>query len=384
MRFELPGSRGEDRSSSVIVLFALVAGILLAYANGSNDNFKGVATLYGSDTTTYRRALVWATATTAAGSLTAVWLARELLERFSGKGIVPDALVDQNEFGVAVALAAGVTVMLASRFGFPISTTHALVGSMVGAAGASSFAVDWNVLSTKLMAPLLLSPLIAILVTSVLYLTFRRTRIAMGITKETCLCSGREVVEVVPLGSSAMAMMRAEELSVTMGTNVSCRDHYAGNLVGVDARQSLDTMHFLSAGMVSFARGLNDTPKIAALLLIVPALNSLTATVLCGLAIAIGGWFGAKKIAEKLSHGITEMNAGQGFTANLVTSVLVVFASRWGLPVSTTHVSCGALFGIGSVTGQANWKSIGQILLAWVTTLPAAALIAWLVFKVLT
>ncbi len=368
----------------MIVLLALIAGILLAYANGANDNFKGVATLYGSDTTTYRRALVWATVTTAAGSLTAVWLARELLERFSGKGIVPDALVAQNEFGVAVALAAGATVMLASRLGFPISTTHALVGAMVGAAGASSFAVDWHVLSSKLMAPLLLSPLIAILVTAVLYQMFRRTRIAMGITKETCLCSGREVVEVVPLGSGAIAMTRAEELSITLGTNVSCRDHYAGNLVGIDARQSLDTMHFLSAGMVSFARGLNDTPKIAALLLIVPALNSLTASVVCGLAIAIGGWFGAKKIAEKLSHGITEMNAGQGFSANLVTSVLVVFASRWGLPVSTTHVSCGALFGIGSVTGQAKWKSIGQILLAWVTTLPAAAAIAWFVFSVLT
>lgn len=372
----------------MIVFLALVAGILLAYANGANDNFKGVATLYGSDTTTYRRALVWATVTTAAGSLTAVWLARELLARFSGKGIVPDALVAQNEFGVAVALAAGATVMLASRFGFPISTTHALVGSMVGAAGASTYSVDWHVLSSKLMAPLLLSPLIAIAVTAVLYLTFRRTRIAMGITKETCLCSGREVVEVVPIGAGAMAMAmamaRADELSITLGTNVSCRDHYAGNLVGVDARQSLDTMHFLSAGMVSFARGLNDTPKIAALLLIVPALNSLAATVVCGLAIAIGGWFGAKKIAEKLSHGITEMNAGQGFTANLVTSVLVVFASRWGLPVSTTHVSCGALFGIGSVTGQANWKSIGQILLAWVTTLPAAAAIAWFVFGVLT
>ena len=88
----------------MIVMISLVVGILLAYANGANDNFKGVATLYGSETTTYRRALVWATATTALGSITAVWLARELLLRFSGKGIVPDTLVTQNEFGVAVDL----------------------------------------------------------------------------------------------------------------------------------------------------------------------------------------------------------------------------------------------------------------------------------------
>lgn len=368
----------------MIVILAFIAGLLLAFANGANDNFKGVATLYGSGTTSYRRSLAWATLTTAAGSLTAVWLARELLARFSGKGIVPDALVAQSEFGVAVALAAGITVMLASRVGFPISTTHALVGSMVGAAGASAYAVDWHVLSTKLMAPLLLSPVIAIAATTILYLIFRRSRISLGIAKETCLCVGREVIEVVPININSLAMERAEELTISLETAVSCRDRYAGRLVGIDARHTLDTLHFLSAGMVSFARGLNDTPKIAALLLLVPAFNSLTASLACGIAIALGGWIGARKIAQKLSHGITEMNAGQGFTANLVTSVLVVFASRWGLPVSTTHVSCGALFGIGSVTGQAHWRSIGQILVAWITTLPCAAVIAWIAFKVLS
>ena len=84
----------------MIVFLALIAGVLLACANGANDNFKGVATLYGSETMTYRRALVWATVNTALGSITAVWLARELLLRFSSIGIIPDALVTQNEFGV--------------------------------------------------------------------------------------------------------------------------------------------------------------------------------------------------------------------------------------------------------------------------------------------
>jgi PiT family inorganic phosphate transporter len=74
-----------------------------------------------------------------------------------------------------------------------------------------------------------------------------------------------------------------------------------------------------------------------------------------------------------MSHRITAMNHGQGFTANLVTSVIVIGASRFGMPVSTTHVSCGALFGIGTITGQARWSAIGKILTAWVTTLPLAA-----------
>ena len=69
------------------------------------------------------------------------------------------------------------------------------------------------------------------------------------------------------------------------------------------------------------------------------------------------------------------MGPGQGLTANLVTGLLVVGASHFGMPVSTTHVSCGSLFGIGAVTHQARWKAIRQILLAWIITLPTAGIL---------
>lgn len=360
----------------MLASLALFAGLLLAFSNGANDNFKGVATLYGSGTTTYRRALAWATLATAAGSIASVWFARELLARFSGKGIVTDELAAQSEFGVAVALAAGITVMLASRLGFPISTTHALVGAMVGASAASQSTVNWQLLGTKVLAPLIVSPVIAIVGTALIYVSLRRIRITLGIQKETCFCVGREVVEVIPMADHSLAFARAEELTLRMGCAVTCRDQYAGEYIGVDARQSLDTLHLFSAALVSFARGLNDTPKIAALLLIVPFLNSTFAVILCGIVIGLGGVIGGKRIAETLSHRITSMNPGQGFSANLVTSTLVIGASHWGLPVSTTHVSCGALFGIGGVSGHARWRSIGQILVAWITTLPLAAAIA--------
>ncbi len=78
------------------------------------------------------------------------------------------------------------------------------------------------------------------------------------------------------------------------------------------------------------------------------------------------------------------MNPGQGFVANLVTSVIVIGASHFGMPVSTTHVSCGALFGIGTVTRQANVRTVATILSAWVTTLPAAALFGAIGFRVLS
>jgi PiT family inorganic phosphate transporter len=84
-----------------------------------------------------------------------------------------------------------------------------------------------------------------------------------------------------------------------------------------------------------------------------------------------------------MSNKITRMNPGQGFTANLVTALLVAGASRLGLPVSTTHVSVGALFGIGVVNGTARAKMILTILLAWVTTLPLGAALAALSYVIL-
>ena len=91
------------------------------------------------------------------------------------------------------------------------------------------------------------------------------------------------------------------------------------------------------------------------------------------LTMAIGGLLNAKRVGETVSNKITPMNSGQGFTANLITGLLVTTASVHGMPVSTTHVSVGSIFGIGTVTRQGNLTVIRQILLSWVLTLPVAA-----------
>jgi PiT family inorganic phosphate transporter len=147
-------------------------------------------------------------------------------------------------------------------------------------------------------------------------------------------------------------------------------------VLGLEAGRVLDGLHFLSCGAVSLARGLNDTPKIVALLLAGEALNPNLGLALVAVVMAVGGVLNARKVALTMSRKITGMNPGQGFTGNLVTAVLVASASRLGLPVSTTHVSCGALFGIGVVNRKAQVKTILTILLAWVTTLPIAAALA--------
>src|SRR6266568_3241043 len=111
----------------------LLLVLLVAYSNGANDNFKGVATLYGANVADYRKALVIATSATFAGCVASVFVADTLVQAFSGKGLVPDAVATSPTFVLAVATGAGATVMLAALLGFPISTTHSLTGALVGA-----------------------------------------------------------------------------------------------------------------------------------------------------------------------------------------------------------------------------------------------------------
>jgi PiT family inorganic phosphate transporter len=296
---------------------------------------------------------------------------------------VDDAIATQPAFAAAVALGAGLTVLSATRIGMPISTTHSLVGALIGTGLIAGSALNLTNLGSKFLLPLLVSPIMAVVVTGMIYPMFRWVRLRLGITRDVCLCVGNKTVEVLPAGNHAVAILRAEQLTATLGDTVTCQTRYQGEVLGISAAETLDRFHFLSAGMVSFARGLNDTPKIAAMLLVAPYLGVSASLVVVGTVIAVGGLLSARRVAETMSKRITTMNHGQGFTANLVTGLIVIGASGFSLPVSTTHVSCGSLFGIGAATGQAHKKTIATILLAWFVTLPVAAALAGVSFWIL-
>ena len=356
-----------------------LATCFLAYSNGSNDNFKGVASLFGSRTCGYRTAISWATITTFAGSILSIFLAQTLLKKFSGKGIVPDHFTGSEYFLLAVAIGAGLTVILATLTGFPISTTHALTGAIIGCGlVAVGSQVNFGALGKGFVLPLLLSPILAMAVAGSLYAIFHGTRIALGLKKEWCVCIDEdERVIAMPQPTSLLAL-RAISLPshLTVDEVENCRERYGGNFLGFTSQQIVDAAHFLSAGTVSFARGLNDTPKIVALLLLWKALDIRWGFAAVAVTMAIGGLLNARKVAETMSKKITVMNHGQGFTANLTTAILVVLASLFGLPVSTTHVSVGSLFGIGLTTDKANYPMISAIVLSWLVTLPCAAILA--------
>ena len=372
---------------ALVTILLAVATAFLAFSNGANDNFKGVASLYGSATASYRAAIVWATVATAAGSLVSIVLAEALLRKFTGKGLVDNSLASTAPFLLAVASGAGLTVLLATRFGFPISTTHGLVGAMIGAGLAANGAsgVNFAALGKSFVLPLLLGPVLATALGAALYLAARVMFRGGGRrpVDPACLCVGAEPIYAVGQHGGVEAVGRtalAPVVAVEAIAAADCARARGGGVIGVDLLRLRDAAHFLSAGVVSFARGLNDTPKIAALLLATNALSPKSGTLVIAVAIAAGGLIGARRVAETMSHRITHLDPSEGLISNLGTGALVTMASLFGLPVSTTHVSVGSLFGIGLATGEWNVRTMGGIGLSWLVTLPCAALSGGLIF----
>jgi PiT family inorganic phosphate transporter len=362
----------------------LMAGLLLAFVNGANDNFKGVATLYGSGALSYRQALTLATVSTLLGSLLSLALASGLIHAFSGKGIIPAELLEAPLLA-SVALAATITVLLATRLGFPISTTHALVGGIAGGGiVAAGGALEFFVLARAFALPLLVGPLLAVALAYVGLRLARRASGALSLESASCVCLAQTQVgsacPVHPLeavafaGPSALEEYRTRSrFRVNTGIEPACQDESADRVVAVSVEGALTLGHLLSAGLVGFARGLNDTPKIVGLVVGVGIVSMAQGTVAIALMMMAGGLISARRVAEKLSHEITPMTTSQGLVGNLATSGLVIAASRYGLPVSTTHVSTGAIFGIGGEEGSLNRRTLVQILSAWIVTLPIAA-----------
>jgi inorganic phosphate transporter, PiT family len=369
----------------VVSLLVLVT-LFVAYANGANDNFKGSATLYGSNVANYQRALSIATVATFAGCLASVYLAHGLVAAFSGKGLVPNAIAASPTFLLAVGVGAGCTVILATLTGFPISTTHGLTGALVGAGlVAAGDQLNFSALGATFVLPLMISPVLAVLFTIPAY---KLTKYLIGHTptaKQPCLC----VALTTPPDATAPGSFSAASLSLTqtvptltttLGTTQSCAIHNQDAIVRVTPTTAVRAIHYTSAAAVSFARGLNDTPKIVGLLAVVKGLQIELSMLGVAIAMALGGLIHSRRIAETMGKQISKMDEEQALTGNLVTAFLVIGASRLGMPVSTTHVSVGAISGIGFVNGTANGTVIRNILLSWVVTLPCAAFIAAITF----
>jgi PiT family inorganic phosphate transporter len=370
-----------------LLVFALV--FALAFANGANDVSKAIATLVGSGITDYRSAIAWGTVWTVIGAAVAAFVARAMIKTFS-HGLVQAGTIIEPAATLAVLTGAMAWVLFASRTGLPVSTTHALTGAIVGT-GFVAFTGEgliWSAIGEKIALPLLLSPFLALTVSLLIHPAVR----ALARKWEgACLCvmpASRAVVTIDALGSTRTLFQTTSFGSPVMAVPSQCdRAGLQGLLVG------LDTIHWISSGLASFARGTNDAPKIVAMLLLGSATaawpsasSQLAAFGGVALAMGFGSYIGGLRVTEVLAEKVTKMNHTEGLSANLTTASLVLVSGSLGLPVSTTHVSSSAIIGIGLLKGWNNvrWTTVRDMVLAWVVTLPASAFLACITYLIIT
>jgi PiT family inorganic phosphate transporter len=352
----------------------------LAFANGSNDVSKGVATLVGSGVTDYRRAILWGNFWTVVGGLVGAAFSLTMVRTFTD-GILSDGVPYSTWLPFAVMGGAIGWVLLASRLGLPVSTTHSITGSICGVALVSVGmpGIQWISLMHKVALPLLLSPFLSLALT---FLIFPVIRGGLSSWKGHCFCVlPAQPVQVVEQRGKVLRVLPAEPEVITFTGNA---DQCAGQKV-LSLTVTVDGFHWLSSGLVSLARGLNDAPKMVALLVTVGLMAGIDSPYLLGqgfvavaLGMGLGGWFAGRRVTQVLAERVTPMDHLQGFSANLTTAILVTMAAKFGLPVSTTHVSSCAILGVGLRQGRAgvNWRVVGEILLAWAVTLPISGLLA--------
>ncbi len=364
-----------------VAALALVAtAMFIAFANGQNDVSKGVATLVGSGVTSYRRAILWGAVWTGLGGLAGASLGTAMISTF-GRGLLSPEVAPTYAAALATILGAAAWVTIATRTSLPVSTTHAIVGALAGV-GVLAYGVggvQWGVVAHKLVLPLVVGPFVALAATAAILTAWRpRPR---GLRDCACI----DPPALVPISSmtSGAARMALTAPRLVVASSADCARERPAAL-----RLTLDHLHWLTSGATSFARGLNDAPKMVALI--------VAGSVLSGGAIATSWWFavvtgamvmgsllGGLRVTRVLAENVTRMDHREGFSANLVTALLVGLAASRGLPLSTTHVSTGAILGAGLTRKSAiDWSTVRGLLLAWLVTVPGAAVLGAIAYLV--
>ena len=404
----------------VFMALAIIFGFYMTWGIGANDVANAMGTSVGSGAITVMQAIIIAAIFEFAGA----FIAGGHVTKTIRKGIIdPSPIVNNPEilvFGMLAALlAAGVWLMIASSRGWPVSTTHTIVGAIIGFAmvGIGVDAVEWGKVG-QIAASWVVSPLIGGTVAFLLMMSIRRLILNTENPFHSAKRWGPAYVFLVGFIISLVTMFKGLkhlhlELSVAMsflaaiviGLGLAGIGWMLINRVKVDPGADRD-FHFASVEKVftpmmiftacamAFAHGSNDVANgigpLAAVASIVQtggevaqkAELPLWILVLGGAGIVTGLATMGYRVMKTIGTRITELTPSRGYCATLAAAATVVLASRTGLPVSTTHIAVGAVIGVGLARGigAIDMRVIGGIILSWFITLPVGGVLAALFF----
>ena len=405
---------------TVFLILAAVFGLFMAWGIGANDVANAMATSVGSKALTIKQAVIIAAIFEFAGAI----LAGGQVTKTIRKGIVDADLLSASPelllYGMlASLLAAGVWLLIASKNGWPVSTTHSIVGAIVGFAmvGIGMEAVHWDKVGF-IVASWVVSPLLAGFIS---YMLFRSVLKLILNTEHPFDNAKKYVPYYMFLVGFIISLVTLVKGLKHVGLDLTAMEQYGyaaliGFVIMIAGKLYINTIkhdpkadkdfHFtnvervfgvlmvLTACAMAFAHGSNDVANaigpVAAVVSIVQsggevasqAALPLWVLFLGGVGIVVGLVMYGKRVIETVGNQITELTPSRGFAATLAAATTVVLASGTGLPISTTHTLVGAILGVGLARGMAalNLTVIRNIFMSWVVTLPAGALLSILFF----
>lgn len=410
---------------TVFLIIAGVVSLFMAWGIGANDLANAMGTSVGSKALTVRQAIIVAAIFEFAGAV----LAGGHVTGTIRKGIIDSSspvLLENPQYLVygmiAALLAAGIWLLVASHRGWPVSTTHSIVGAIVGfgIVGIGFDSVAWSKIGT-IAASWVISPLVGGFVAFVLIRSVQK----LILDREEPFAAARVwapfyiflvgfIISLVTLfkGLKHLNLAFSVEVSFAVSGGIGLFVAAVGGVlirrvqaVGEESQKGrfsnvervFGYMMIFTACSMAFAHGSNDVANavgpLAAVVSIVQSGGEVTqkaglpvwVLLIGGVGILIGLATMGYRVMATIGTKITELTPSRGFCAELAAATTVVIASRTGIPVSTTHILVGSVLGVGLARGLGaiDMRVFGTIAMSWIVTLPAGAILAMVFFYIM-
>jgi PiT family inorganic phosphate transporter len=384
-----------------LILFGVILALALNFVNGLNDASHSIATVVATKALSPIKAVF----STAVCNMIGPFLFSTAVAATIGTSIVTRGAL--TPLSIIVAMGASIVlVFVATRMGIPISSSHAMVGGLlgagIGAVGFSAIILPSSDIVLQVFFSACLGAIIGALVLAIICASFDGD-IRLGILLGAVCGAGIIIPILMIAGVVHIQGLLAIVLFIFISPLIGMTGAFLFNVLVTQlikhsrqnrAKRTFQPLHVLSCLVQATAHGANDGQHavgvITALLVSsgallvfeVPTWVILTSAIAIGLGTCFGGW----QVVDKMAKEITKIRPYQGFCAATASSAILVMVTQQGIPVSSTHAINGAIVGVGATRGRTavQWKVVREMVTAWVITIPLAVALSWAGYQIIS